>query len=188
MHKISNFTGQARHGWDKMAPSMGFGMSRSHNEMAIPPTMKGNMPTAAAARPGSPSIPPNQPIHLSFNVPFSSQLAGPEPSEVIYANPGAFDRWTHPEGSPEGTPNHKLPVHVQNLDNLRTLCRTISERSEGRMQATVVSSEPKPLPGLQRGPLKALVTNVCLSGDYSIVKGMRGKILTEMPISLVSRG
>ena len=51
--------------------------------------------------------------------------------------------------------------------------------------ATVVSAESKPLPGLQRGPLRALVTNVCLSGELEIVNSMRCKILNSTPISLV---
>lgn len=180
MHKISNFTGSARHGWEKMTPSMGFGMSRSHNDMAVSSPMK--RPSAASA---SPAIPPGSHANVSFNVPFASQLTGPDAPDVLYASPGAFARWTHPEGTPEDTPNHRLPVHAQNVENLRSMCRSIGESSDGRITASVISSEPKPLPGLQRGPLGALVTNVCLSGDYETVTKIRGNILKESPISLV---
>jgi hypothetical protein len=181
MHKISNFTGSARHGWEKMTPSMGFGMSRSHNDLPVTTPIK--RPSGASAVP--PAIPPGTQVNLSFNVPFSSNLAGPDVDDIMYASPGAKARWTHPEGTAEGIPNHKLPVHAQNVENLRNLCREMGESSDGRIQAVVVSSEPKPLPGLQRGPLRALVTNVCLSGELEIVNQMRAKILNETPISLV---
>lgn len=55
------------------------------------------------------------------------EYAGPELEDIIYASPGGFARWTHPEGTEEGTPNYKLPVHVQNIENLKALCRQISE-------------------------------------------------------------
>jgi hypothetical protein len=182
MHKISNFTGQARHGWEKMAPSAGFPFSRSNHEMPVtaPPIKR---PSTATSAP--PVIPPGTQVNLSFNVPFSSNLAGPDPDDIMWASPGAKARWTHPEGTAEATPTHKLPVHAQNVDNLRNLCRDVSEQTEGRVQATVTSAESKPLPGLQRGPLRALVTNVCLSGELEIVNSMRCKVLNSTPISLV---
>ncbi|KAF2817441.1 uncharacterized protein BDZ99DRAFT_374543 [Mytilinidion resinicola] len=184
MHKISNFTGQARHGWEKMTPSMGFGMSRSTNQHDLPITTPTKRPSAQPTAP--PAIPPGTQVNCSFNVPFNSNLAGPDLDDIMYASPGASARWTHPEGSAEGTPNHKLPVHAQNVENLRMLCRELSDTSDGRLQATVVSSEPKPLPGLQRGPLRALVTNVCLSGELELVTAVRGQILNQSPISLRS--
>lgn len=182
MHKISNFTGQARHGWEKMAPSAGFPFSRSNHEMPVtaPPIKR---PSTATSAP--PVIPPGTQVNLSFNVPFSSNLAGPDPDDIMWASPGAKARWTHPEGTAEATPTHKLPVHAQNVENLRNLCRDVSEQTEGRVQATVTSAESKPLPGLQRGPLRALVTNVCLSGELEIVNSMRCKVLNSTPISLV---
>jgi hypothetical protein len=118
-------------------------------------------------------------------VPFSSNLAGPDPDDIMWASPGAKARWTHPEGTADATPTHKLPVHAQNVDNLRNLCREVSEQTEGRVSANVTSAESKPLPGLQRGPLRALVTNVCLSGELEMVNSMRCRILNSTPISLV---
>jgi hypothetical protein len=181
MHKISNFTGSARHGWEKMAPSAGFPFSRSNHELPVAAPIK--RPSTATSAP--PVIPPGTQVNLSFNVPFSSNLPGPDPDDIMWASPGAKARWTHPEGTAEATPTHKLPVHAQNVDNLRNLCREVSEQTEGRVQATVTSAESKPLPGLQRGPLRALVTNVCLSGELEIVNSMRCKVLNSTPISLV---
>ena len=181
MHKISNFTGSARHGWEKMTPSAGFPFSRSNHDMAVPAPIK--RPSTATAAP--PVIPPGTQVNLSFNVPFASNLPGPDIDDIMYASPGAKARWTHPEGTAEGTPTHKLPVHAQNVENLRSLCREVGEQTDGRVAATVVSAESKPLPGLQRGPLRALVTNVCLSGELEIVNKMRCNILNSTPISLV---
>jgi hypothetical protein len=181
MHKISNFTGQARHGWEKMTPSAGFPFSRSNHDLPVTAPIK--RPSTATSAP--PVIPPGTQVNLSFNVPFSSNLQGPDPDDIMWASPGAKARWTQPEGTAEATPTHKLPVHAQNVDNLRALCRDVSEQTEGRVSATVVSAESKPLPGLQRGPLRALVTNVCLSGELEIVNSMRCKILNSTPISLV---
>jgi hypothetical protein len=39
---------------------------------------------------------------------------------------------------------------------------------------------------MQRGPLTALVTNVCISGDSEAVHKMRQNLLNETPITLVS--
>jgi len=180
MHKLQNYAG--RHGWDRMAPSLPFNISRSHSDMnPINPPLK--RPSAAAS--SSPGPAPGSIVTLSFNVPFSAHLAGPEVEDVIYASPGAFNRWTFPEGSPEAAPTHKLPVHAQNVEELRLLCRRLSESTDGRIQATVVSSEPKPIPGLQRGPLKTLVTNVCLHGEFELVHRMRETLLNSIPICLV---
>jgi len=182
MHKLSNFTGQARHGWEKMTPSMGFGRPHQH-DMSVH-AMKRPIVNAGPIS-ANPAM-PGHPVNLSFNVPFASNLPGPEPDEVIYASPGSFNRWTHPQGTPEGIPNYELPVHRKNVDNLRAMCNQMSEGSGGAIQATVTSSKPKPVPGMQRGPLTALVTNVCISGDSDVVHKMRSKILNETPITLVS--
>lgn len=181
MHKISNFTGSAaRHGWEKMAPSAGFGFSRNHDMPVQAPIKRPSTATAP-----TPVIQPGSQVNLCFNIPFASNLAGPDVDDIIYASPGAKARWSHPEGAAPDTPVHKLPVHTENVDNLRALCRDIGEQTEGRVAATVVSSPSKPLPGLQRGPVGALVTNVCLSGELELVNQMRCKILNSTPISLV---
>ncbi|KAI1611342.1 hypothetical protein EDD37DRAFT_632563 [Exophiala viscosa] len=181
MHKISNFTGQARHGWERMTPAA-FGMSRFHQDMSSPQPLR---------RPqGSPGIVPQPstdscPVNLSFNVPFASNLAGPDPEEILHSSPGAFQRWTFSTDTPEGTPIHKLPVHVQNEERLRSLCAYISEQSGGHIQATVTSAEPKAGPALHRKS-QGLVTNVCISGDGDLVYKMRSKVLNETPIMMRS--
>ena len=174
MHKISNFTGQARHGWERMTPA--FGMSRPHQDIANSQALRRPPLTTSSSIDST--------VNLSFNVPFSSNLAGPDVEDILHSSPGAFQRWTFPGGTPEGTPIHKLPVHAGNVEALRKLCRQIGESSAGRIEATVTSSEPKAVQTLQRRP-QGLVTNVCISGDGDTVHKMRAKILKETPISLV---
>lgn len=181
MQRFTSITGQARHGLEKMTPA---GLMSRPNQMDLPiqpakrPSLNG--------QPVSPLTPvENTIVNLSFNVPFASNLTGPDVEEIIHATPKALERWTCPEGTEEDTPIHKLPVHHQNVEQLRRFCRVLSEGNPGRVEATVTSSEPKPIPALQRRPLKGLVTNVCVSGDGDTVKVMRSKILNETPIVLV---
>ncbi|KKY23588.1 putative kh domain protein [Phaeomoniella chlamydospora] len=109
-------------------------------------------------------------VNLSFNVPFASNLYGPDVDDILHSSPAALQRWTFPPGTPEGTPIHKLPI---------------SESSGGRIEAAVTSAEPKASQSLQR-KAQGLVTNVCISGESDIVHKMRAKILNETPISLRS--
>lgn len=131
----------------------------------------------------APSVEP-QLINISFNIPFSSNLPGPDPADILHSSPNAFQRWTFPEGTPEGTPTHRLPVHTQHVDSLRKLCRQMSESSGGRIEATVTSSEPKMASPMQRRH-HGLVTNVCISGDAEMVQQMKARIYRETPIVLV---
>jgi hypothetical protein len=180
MHKISNFTGQARHGWERMTPAA-FGMSRFHQDMPTPqPLRRPQGSPALASQAGVDS----SPVNLSFNVPFASSLPGPDPDDILHSSPGAFQRWTFPAGTPEDTPVHRLPVHVQNEERLRAACTYISEQSGGHIQATVTSHEPDAGPALHRKP-QGLVTNVYISGDGELVYKMRAKILNETPIMMV---
>lgn len=180
MHKITNFTGQARHGWDRMTPAS-FGISRPHTDISASQHLR---------RPqGPPTAPPQSPadstVNLAFNIPFASNLPGPEPEDILHSSPGAFQRWTFPSGTADGTSVHNLPIHANNIEALRNLCRQISEQSGGRIEASVTSSELKPSQSLQRRA-NGQVTNVCLSGDGDLHK-MRAKILNETPIALVRR-
>lgn len=179
MQKFGNFAGQARHGLEKMTPS-GF-MSRPNMDLGIAQPMKRPMgPT-----PMSPMTPSDAVVHLSFNVPFSSSLPGPEPDEILHASPDALQRWTFPDGTDSATPIHKLPVHHNNVETLRRLCKAVSDGSGGRVEAVVTSADLKGTAALHRRPLKGLVTNVCVSGDAETVHKMRAKILNETPIALV---
>jgi hypothetical protein len=179
MHKITNFTGQARHGWDRMTPAA-FGMSRPHADVSASQQLRRppGPPTGASQS----SV--DSTVNLAFNVPFASSLPGPEVEDVLHSSPGAFQRWTFPVGTTEGTPIHKLPIHANNIEALRKLCRQISDQSVGRLEASVTSSELKAAQSLRRRP-NGQVTNVCISGDGDLVHKMRAKILNETPISLV---
>ena len=182
MHKISNFTGQARHGWEKMTPSMGFGMSRPQPELSVTPPLK--RPMTGTPMTPNPAVPGHL-VNLSFNVPFNSNLAGPDKEDVLYSSLGGFQKWTHPEGAADDTPVHALPIHTRNVENLRSLCKQMSEGSGENVYATVTSAKPKQVPGMHLTSLTALVTNVCISGDAEVVHKMRQKILNETPITLV---
>lgn len=169
-----------------MTPSMGFGMSRpqqSPADLSIAPSSAKRSLVGTSMSP-NPAVPGHL-VNLSFNVPFTSNLPGPDKEDVLYSSVGAFQKWIHPDGAAEDMPNHALPVHTRNVENLRSLCRQMSEQSGERIHATVTSSKPKPVPGMQRGPLTAPVTNVCISGDADVVHKMRAKILNETPITLV---
>ncbi|KAM5476015.1 hypothetical protein MauCBS54593_000698 [Microsporum audouinii] len=238
MHKISNFTGQARHGWERMTPT--FGMSRpqqdapntqyrrpqgpgqpppqqphhqqhpshhqqpqhqqhqhqhqhqqhqQHQHQHQPSQSASPDPTSGASTPAGTVLSAasvEQPmINISFNIPFSSNLPGPDPADILHSSPNAFQRWTFPEGTPEGTPIHRLPVHTQHVDSLRKLCRQMSESSGGLIEATVTSSELKMASSMQRRH-HGLVTNVCISGEADLVRQMRAKIYKETPIVLRS--
>lgn len=165
---------------------MGFGMSRPQHppqDISIAPPAAKRSVVGTSMSP-NPAV-PGHPVNLSFNVPFNSNLPGPDKEDVLYSSMGAFQKWTHADGAMEDTPNHALPVHTRNVENLRSLCKQISEQSGERIHATVTSSKPKPVPGMQRGPLTTPVTNVCVSSDAEVVHKMRAKILNETPITLV---
>ena len=162
-----------------------FGMGRPHLDNIPPSQQQQQAKRSMSSTPMSPLNAPDSSVSLSFNVPFASNLAGPEPEEVVHASQGAYNRWTHPAGTAEGTPTHKLPVHVRNVEVLRQKCKAMSESSNGRLEAAVTSSEPKPTPASQRLPRKGLITNVCLTGDGDLVHKTRAKILNETPIVLV---
>ncbi|ETN37641.1 uncharacterized protein HMPREF1541_07264 [Cyphellophora europaea CBS 101466] len=178
MQKLSNFT---QNRWDRIAPaSLGGGMSRMPHEMAS--TMRRPQPSPSL---GPAPNPEATTVNLSFNIPFSYSLTGPDPEDILHASPGASQKWTFPSNTPEGTPNHKLPVHVQNEERLRTLCQYSSDQTGGRVYATVTSSEPSTGPALHRKS-QSLVTNVCVSGDGDLVYKIRARILNETPIMMRS--
>ncbi|KAK5112271.1 hypothetical protein LTR62_004432 [Meristemomyces frigidus] len=194
MHNISS---RARHGWEGIKPSMGFGMSRNGAgpQQSSPADLAalGQQAQTAGRSVAGASMSSNTAaaagghlVNLSFNVPFNSNLPGPDSDDVLYSSKGAFQKWIHPDGGAAGEdmPNHALPVHTRNVEILRMLCKQMSESSGERLHATVTSSKPKPVPGMQRGPLTALVTNVCIGGEAEVVHKMRAKVLNETPITL----
>ncbi|RMZ86965.1 hypothetical protein DV736_g5806, partial [Chaetothyriales sp. CBS 134916] len=183
MHKISNITGQARHGWERMAPA-GFGgmSSRMHHDMVVPQAMR--RPPPASSVPGQAGLDAS-PVNVSFNIPFSYNLPGPDKDEILHASPGALQRWTFPAGAADEQATHKLPVHVQNEERLRTLCQYLSDQTGGRVQAAVSSTLPKTGPVSHRKS-RTLVTTVCISGDTELVYKIRARVLNETPIMMRS--
>ena len=181
MQKITHFTNSAtRHGWDRMP----FGMSRPHTDGPGPgPQNMRRPPHISNGGHHSPAV--DSTVNLSFNVPFASNLPGPDVEDVIHSSPNALQKWVFPLGTPDATPIHKLPVHAGNVENLRRLCRQVSEAGAGRLEASVTSAEPKASQSLHR-KAQGLVTNVCISGNSEIVHKMKARILNETPISLVS--
>lgn len=115
-------------------------------------------------------------IHYSFNVPFASDLAGPDTEDILHATTDAVLRWTHPEDAPDDVQVHELPVHAQNLANLERMCRDLSN-GPLPIEAHVVTTSPKLSKGQQ-------VTTVCLSGSPELVHKSRETILNESPIAL----
>lgn len=169
MNKLVNIGGNMRH-WS----GPGFGMSR--------PTMPGMTsmpPHSKPAHAASPILPPNNQdssIHYSFNVPFASDLAGPNTEDILYATSKAVERWTHPEDAPDDVPVWKLPVHTSNVENLTKLCKDLSD-GPLPIEANVQVTEPK--------RIKSQVTNVCLSGSPELVHKSRETILNDTPLALV---
>ncbi|CAK7221135.1 hypothetical protein SCUCBS95973_004393 [Sporothrix curviconia] len=97
------------------------------------------------------------PIFYSFNIPFASDLAGPDTEDILHATTDAVLRWTHPEDAPDDVPVHELPVHAQNLANLGNLCSHLAVKND--IEANISSSVPK--------NAKTQVTTRCTTVDIS---------------------
>lgn len=169
MNKLANM----RHWSERMSPN--FGMSRAPNlgMHAINPHQKMS-PQVAASLGGPQAL--DTPIHYSFNVPFASDLAGPNTEDILHATNDAVIRWTHAEDAPDDVPVHELPVHAHNLAELRRKCQDITQSPLG-IEAHVLSTTPKH----SRGQ----VTTVCLSGAPDLVQKSRESLLNSTPLSLV---
>lgn len=174
MHKISNFS--------RMTPAA-FGIStRFHSDIPQQPQPLRRPPASTSI--GAAAHSEYSTVNLSFNVPFSSSLPGPERDEILHASPGALQRWTFPIGTPEETPTYELPVHVQNQEALRALCRAITQDFRPRVEATVTIIEPKSVQGLHQKS-SGVITNVCISGDHEAVQTARASVLNRTPIMMV---
>jgi len=171
MHKV---TSAARYGVDKMTPFSPFrsntaDMANYHKRPSIEPPQVSN---------------PN--VTLSFNVPFNHRLAGPKPEDIIYATPGAFARWTHPQDpSRQETPEiHDLPVHRQNVTQLQALLQQMEMQSG--VSTFLKSSITEPSNDINSPLLSGLVVTVSLHGEVHTVKQLRARIFNDLPITLVS--
>lgn len=173
MNKIANM----RNWSERMSPA--FGMSSRPN---LAMSMQGLHPHHKITPQGASPIAPPQIgdaiIHHAFNVPFASDLAGPDTEDILHATADAVLRWTHPAEAPDDVPVYDLPVHAENLARLRKTCKDITN-SNLPVEAHVISTNPKHLRGQ--------VTTVCLSGSHDLVWQTREKILNETPLSLVCR-
>lgn len=171
MNKLTN---NIRHWPERMSPA-NFSMSRAN--VGMPAAIN---PRRDVTAPAAPPIPapqvPDGPIHYSFNVPFASDLAGPNTEDILHATTDAVLRWTHPEEAPDDVPVYELPVHANNLAQLRQLCRDITSNPLP-IEAHVISATPKNARGQ--------VTTVCLSGMPDVVYQTRETILNQTPLSLV---
>ncbi|GAB0132721.1 hypothetical protein EsDP_00001149 [Epichloe bromicola] len=167
MNKLANM----RHWSERMSPN--FGMGRPNMPLnGLNPHPKN---AAQSAGPISSPLAADATIHYSFNVPFASDLAGPDTEDIVHATTDAVLRWTHPADAPDDVQVHELPVHAQNLANLGRLCRDLS-LGPLPIDAHVVSSFPKS----GRGQ----ATTVCLSGSPELVHKSRETILNEIPIAM----
>ncbi|KAF7872352.1 hypothetical protein EAF04_003274 [Stromatinia cepivora] len=170
MNKLSNLGRDMRH-WS----GPGFGMSRQ-NQMngmsSMPPHTK---PTPSPALAPTPA---DSTIHYSFNIPFASDLAGPNTEDILYATANAVLRWTHPEDAPDDIPVWKLPVHTSNIENLSKLCSDITIGPLPILANVAVTTPKRP------GASPAQVTTVTLSGSPELVHKSRETILNDTPIAL----
>lgn len=172
MNKLANM----RHWSERMGP--GFGMSRPI--MGMPPVQAPQQKTGHGTPPIlSPTVGGDQTIYYSFNVPFASDVAGPNTEDIVYASPGSVLRWTHSEDAPDDVKVHELPVHAKHVADLKRLCRDISN-GPLPIEAHVKSSEPQRVRGQ--------VTNVCLSGSPEMVHQTRETIFKQTPLALVRYG
>lgn len=117
------------------------------------------------------------PIFYSFNIPLSSDLAGPDTEDILHATTDAVLRWTHPEDAPDDVPVYELPVHAQNLANLRNLCKEIINQNRSLVDAHVISTVPN--------NSRSQVVTVCLHGPPELVYHARETILNKTPLTLV---
>lgn len=165
MNKLANM----RHWSERMSPN--FGMGR--------PSVPMNSLSKNVSQPGLPltSPAPDATIHYSFNVPFASDLVGPNTEDILHATNDAVLRWTHPEDAPDDVHVYELRAHAQNLANLHKLCKDLST-GPLPIEAQVVTTTPNNGKDQQ-------ITTICLTGSPELVNKSRETILNEIPISMV---
>jgi hypothetical protein len=169
MQKLANM----RHWPERMSPNFGMSSRPNMNMASLnPPHQK----TGTSGASLSPSPAADTTIHFAFNVPFASDLAGPNTEEILHATGDSIMRWTHPGEAPDDVPVYDLPVHTQNLNTLRDLCKELTN-GPLPIEAHVVSTTPK--------NVKRQVVTVCLSGAPELVHKSRETILSGTPLALV---
>ncbi|CAH0048827.1 unnamed protein product [Clonostachys solani] len=168
MNKLAN----VRHWSERMSPN--FGMGRPNMPMnGLNPHPKN------AAQPGPSISSPHAAdttIHCCFNVPFSSDLAGPNTEDILHATTDAVLRWTHPEDAPDDVQVHELPAHAEGLNSLRRLC--------GELSSGPLPVEAYVLCTSTGSPKGEQIVTVCLTGSPDLVHKSREAIYNDTPISL----
>ncbi|KAI8624496.1 hypothetical protein F5Y19DRAFT_480516 [Xylariaceae sp. FL1651] len=172
MQKLAANMGM-RH-WSDRIQSPSFGMSSRPN-MNMTPMNPHQKAGAPGAPPLSPSPSADTTIHFAFNVPFASDLAGPNTEEILHATGDSVLRWTHPGDAPDDIPIYELPIHAHNLANLQNLCQELS-RGPLPIEAHVILTLPK--------HVKGQVVTVSLSGAPELVHKSRETILSDTPLAL----
>ncbi|KAF3149093.1 hypothetical protein TWF569_005173 [Orbilia oligospora] len=119
-------------------------------------------------------------LSFSFCVETPS-LTGPDPTRIAFATQGAKEKWLHPAGSDSANlPPYMLPYHRQTLDNLKRLCKSLSDGPE-HVVASAQINEPKQVIGK---PRRLPVTTISLYGDPDVVLRTRGILLESIPLKL----
>ncbi|EEY14636.1 KH domain-containing protein [Verticillium alfalfae VaMs.102] len=166
MNKLANM----RHWSERMSPN--FGMGRPNMPVnPMNPRRDTMSQQAASIAMQQPLDAPSPIVHYAFNVPFASDLAGPNTEDILHSTKDAVMRWTHSVDAPDDVQVHELPVHTQNLAHLRKTCKDITN-GPFSIEAHVVSTTPKNAKGSQ-------VTTVCLSGSQEMVQKTREMILND---------
>lgn len=171
MNKLANM----RQWSERINPTNFSGMGRPN--MPMNPL---NQPHKNPAQPGLPLTSPHAAdatIHCSFNVPFSSDLAGPNTEDILHATTDAVLRWTHSADAPDDIGVHELPAHAEGLNTLNKLCRDLTT-GPLPIEAHIRTSNPDASKSQQ-------IVTVCLSGSPDLVHKSREAIYNDLPISLV---
>jgi hypothetical protein len=166
MNKLANM----RHWSERMSPNFMGGRPNMPINPMNPRRDAMPQQSASIAMP-QPLDAPSAIVHYAFNVPFSSDLAGPNTEDILHATTDAVLRWTHSAETPDDVQVHELPVHTSNLVNLRKTCKDITN-GPFNIEAHVISTAPKNAKGVQ-------VTTVCLSGSQEMVHKTREMILND---------
>jgi hypothetical protein len=173
MNKLANM----RHWSEGMAPRFGMNKQQQQPNNLNMTSIANQHRSTHVSSPILSPLAPEVTIFLSFNVPFASDLAGPNTEDILYATEGAVLRWTHPEDAPDDIPVWELPVHASNISNLKKMCYDLTN-AVLPIEAHVKPTEPK--------RVKGQVTTVCLSGSPELVHKTRETILNDTPLALVS--
>ncbi|KAL7268728.1 hypothetical protein RUND412_008638 [Rhizina undulata] len=153
-----------------------------HSPPSLSPGAPVNPLSPNASRPPGP-LDPFDVVNYCFAVPFS-HIPGPNPDDIILETPGAREKWFHPPDAPKDTPPWKLPVHRENSEALKKLCKEISDNPEYDCKAVAIVTEQNPHAFSQKR--KGLATSVWLGGEPNCVLNMRSLILKSSNVAMTT--